>query len=79
MPGPDTDPMPDLGLRLATWNIHAGVGTDGGYSPQRVAGIAGPTLLKEGCHYGNALLSRPRARGQVRCMTIDTALFGSIW
>ena len=94
MPSPMSSPVQDLVLRLATWNIHAGVGTDGSYRPERIAGvlceleghvvalqevehrpaggedmldylaaesaltgIAGPTLLKEGRHYGNALLS----------------------
>jgi endonuclease/exonuclease/phosphatase family metal-dependent hydrolase len=82
-------------MRLATYNIHACIGTDGRFDPQRIAcvlreleadvvalqevehrlvdgqdllqflaaetshtAIAGPTLLRATCSYGNALLTQ---------------------
>lgn len=82
-------------IKLATYNIHACIGTDGGFDPDRIVkvllqmdadvvalqevehhrvgnldlleylaaetgltAIAGPTLLRESRHYGNALLTR---------------------
>jgi len=83
----------DKDITLATYNIHAGVGTDGRFAPERIVNvlreinadvialqevehhrignrdlleylaaetgltaIAGPTLLRETRHYGNAML-----------------------
>ncbi|MFL6714915.1 MAG: endonuclease/exonuclease/phosphatase family protein, partial [Burkholderiaceae bacterium] len=37
-PEPDLNPWP---LTVATYNIHAAVGTDGRYSPERIAGVLG--------------------------------------
>ena len=85
----------ESGLRIATWNIHGGVGGDGRFDVGRIGAvlaeldadvvalqevehrvvgardlldelahagayeaIAGPTLRREGRHYGNALLTR---------------------
>jgi endonuclease/exonuclease/phosphatase family metal-dependent hydrolase len=85
-------------ITLATYNIHAGVGTDGRFVPERIVrvlqevdadvfalqevehhlignidlldylaaetgltAIAGPTLLRETRHYGNAMLIKPPA------------------
>jgi endonuclease/exonuclease/phosphatase family metal-dependent hydrolase len=36
--GPDLNPWP---LTVATYNIHAAVGTDGRYDPERIAGVLG--------------------------------------
>jgi endonuclease/exonuclease/phosphatase family metal-dependent hydrolase len=81
-------------LRVATWNVHGGVGLDRRYAPGRIADVVGeldadvvainefgsrpaardlrahlehahgvralvmPTFVREGCDFGNALLSR---------------------
>ena len=90
-----TDQTTRMPLTICTYNIHAAIGTDGCFNPQRIAqvlqeidadvfalqevehhrvgtrdlleylawqtgleAIAGPTLLRETRHYGNAILTR---------------------
>ena len=84
-----------MSITVCTYNIHAGIGADGHFAPQRIVkvlqeidadvvalqevehhtvdgydlldylavttgmtAIAGPTLLRESRHFGNALLTR---------------------
>jgi len=66
LPEPDLNPWP---LTLATYNIHAAIGTDRRFDPERIASVLrdatgmiaveGRTRTnKLGRHYGNAVLSR---------------------